>query len=58
MCIRDSDNPVALNNNDARITGQDFVHSFTSTGFSLKNTSYGSVHVNLTGRRYFVYAHA
>jgi hypothetical protein len=53
-----NDNPVALNNNDARITGQDFVHSFTSTGFSLKNTSYGSVHVNLTGRRYFVYAHA
>jgi hypothetical protein len=53
-----NDNPIQLNNQDAKISNNDFVHSFTSTGFSLKNTSYGSVHVNLTGRRYLVYAHA
>jgi hypothetical protein len=53
-----NDNPIQLNNQDAKISSNDFVHSFTSTGFSLKNTSYGAVHVNLTGRRYLVYAHA
>ena len=53
-----NDNPVQLNSNDARITNNDFVHSFTSTGFSLKNTSYGSTHVNLSGTRYLCYSHA
>ena len=53
-----NDDPVQLNSSDGKITGNDFLHSFTSTGFSLKNTSYGSTHVNLSGTRYLYYAHA
>ena len=52
-----NDNPVALNSTTAK-SQNDFVHSFTSTGFSLKNTSSGDFHVNLNNGRYLCWAHA
>ena len=52
-----NDNPLALNSTTAK-SQNDFVHSFTSTGFSLKNTQSGDFHVNKSNGRYLCWAHA